>query len=332
MTHTEIIENLKKKIYRPVYVLMGEEPYFIDLISDYIADNVLPESEKSFNQTILYGKDTTSDMLITIARRFPMMSAYQVVILKEAQLFDKLEDELLTYIENPLNSTILVICYKYKTLDKRKKFLKVAAEKGIVFESPKIYENQLGAWISKYIGDNGFKIAPQANAMLAEYLGTQISKVANELDKLMILLPKGATITPADVEKNIGISKEYNIFELQNALGERDIIKSNRIVNYFASNKQTPFPLVIGGLGQYFAKLLKYHFLSDKSKNNAAKALGVSPYFVDTYIKAAKYYSPKKLVEIISMLREFDMKSKGIGNVSSTEGDLLRELTYKILH
>jgi DNA polymerase-3 subunit delta len=333
MTHIEIIQNLKKKIYHPLYVLMGEEPYFIDIIADYIAENILEESERSFNQTILYGKDTDKDTLLTVARRFPMMSANQVVILKEAQYFKDLEDELLTYVENPLKSTILVICYKYKSLDKRKKFVKLAAEKGIVFESPKIYENQLIVWINKYCFDNGYKISPQASAMLAEYLGTEISKVANELDKLMILLPSGATISPIDIEKNIGISKDYNIYELQNAIGEKDILKANRIINHFGANqKQNPIPKTISSLYFYFSKLLKFHFIQDKSKPNISKALGISPYFVDGFLKAAKNYPPKKVVEIVALLREIDMKSKGIGNVSASEIDLQRELIYKILH
>jgi len=333
MTHLEIIQNLKKKIYHPIYVLMGEEPYFIDLISDYIADNVLSEGEKSFNQTILYGKDTVKDTLLTVARRFPMMSANQVVILKEAQYFKDIEDELLSYIENPLNSTILVICYKYKSLDKRKKFVKLAAEKGIVFESPKIYESQLITWINKYCTENDYKISPQASAMLAEYLGTEISKVANELDKLMILLPHGSTISPIDIEKNIGISKDYNIYELQNAIGEKDILKANRIINHFGLNqKQNPIPKTISSLYFYFCKMLKFHFLQDKSRGNITKALGVGPYFVDGFLKAAKNYPPKKIVEIISLLRETDMKSKGVGNVSASEIDLQRELIYKILH
>ena len=333
MTHIEILQNLKKKIYHPIYVLMGEEPYFIDLISDYIANNILEEGERSFNQTILYGKDTDKDSLFTIARRFPMMSANQVVILKEAQYFNNLEEELLSYIENPLNSTILVICYKYKMLDKRKKFVKLAGEKGIVFESPKIYENQLIVWINKYCLDNGYKINPQASAMLAEYLGTEISKVANELDKLMILLPLGTTISPMDIEKNIGISKDYNIYELQNAIGEKDVLKANRIINHFGANqKQNPIPKTISSLYFYFSKLLKYNFLHDKSRSNITKALSVQPYFIDGFLKAAKNYPPQKLVEIIALLREIDMKSKGVGNISASETDLQRELIYKILH
>jgi DNA polymerase-3 subunit delta len=333
MTHLEILQNLKKKIYHPIYILMGEESYFIDLITDYIAENILEEGERSFNQTILYGKDTDKDTLLTVVRRFPMMSTNQVVILKEAQYFKDIEDELLSYIENPLKSTILVICYKYKTLDKRKKFVKLAAEKGIVFESPKIYENQLIVWINKYCFDNGYKISPQASAMLAEYLGTEISKVANELDKLMILLPSGATITPIDIEKNIGISKDYNIYELQNSIGEKDVLKANRIINHFGANqKQNPIPKTISSLYFYFSKLLKYHFLQDKSKQNVTKTLGISPYFVDGFLKAAKNYPPKKVVEIVALLRHIDMKSKGVGNVTASEIDLQREMIYKILH
>jgi DNA polymerase III subunit delta len=333
MTHKEIIENIKKKIFHPVYVLMGEEPYYIDLVSDFIANNVLPEAERSFNQTVLYGKDATKDMVFTVARRFPMMAAYQVVLLKEAQYFKDLEEELLSYVENPMPSTILVICYKYKSIDKRKKFLKVAAEKGIVFDSPKIYENQLISWINQYCSEKNYKIAAQSSALLAEYLGTDISKAANELDKLMILLPEGSTITPSDIEKNIGISKDFNVYELQNAIGEKNVYKTNQIINYFAANpKLNPIPKTVSSLYFYFSKILKYHLMEDKSRNNLPKALGISPYFLDGFLKSAKNYPTKKVVEIISLLRETDMKSKGIGNVSASEIDLQRELIFKILH
>jgi DNA polymerase III subunit delta len=262
-----------------------------------------------------------------------MMSANQVVIVKEAQNLKGLEDGLLSYAENPLMSTILVICYKYKAMDKRKKFLKVAESKGVVFESKKIYENQLIPWMQKYCNDKGYQIAPQALSMLAEYLGTEISKVANELDKLMILLPKSSTITAENIEKNIGISKDFNVFELQNALGDRDILKANRIINYFGSNQNlNPMPVTVGSLYYYFNRLLKFHFLTDKSKANVAKELGISPFFTDNYVKAAKNYPIKKVVEIISILREYDMKSKGMGNVTSPTADLQREMIYKILH
>lgn len=333
MTYNEILQNLQKKVYRPFYILMGDEPYFIDKIADYIAHNILSGDEQSFNQTTLYGKDTDVDTVVSVARRFPMMANNQVVILKEAQNLKGLEDGLLSYVQNPLNSTILVICYKYKSIDKRKKFLKVAAEKGIVFESKKIYENQLAPWIQNYCSDKGYKVHPQAVAMLAEFLGTEISKVANELDKLMILLPAGSTITPADIEKNIGISKDFNVFELQNALGEKDVLKANRIINYFGSNPNlNPIPKTIASLYFYFNRLLKYQLIPDKSRANLVKVLGIQPFFLDSYIKAARIYPTKKVVEIIAILREYDMKSKGIGNVSSSPGDLQREMIYKILH
>jgi DNA polymerase-3 subunit delta len=311
---------------------MGEETYFIDKISDYISDNVLTEAEKGFNQTILYGKDTEPHNIIANARRFPMMSNYQVIIVREAQNIKKIED-LESYAKNPLNSTILVINYKYKTLDKRKTFPKLIDQKGILFEAKKIYDNQLPAWISSYLKNQQYSIAPQAAAMLSEYLGADLGKVVNELDKLIISLPAGTQITPDHIEKNIGISKEFNVYELQNALGERDLLRANRIINYFGANPSSnPIPVVISSLFSYFSKILNYHFLEDKSQNNVASVLQVHPFFVKTYVSAAKNYNIKKLVEIIAILREFDMKSKGWGSVSATPADLQREMIYRILH
>ena len=332
MTFEDIIGNLKKKIYHPIYFLMGEESYYIDKISDYISDNVLTADEKGFNQTILYGKDIEPLQIIVNARRFPMMANQQVIIVREAQNIKKIE-ELEPYVKNPLNSTILVINYKYKTLDKRKTFPKLIEQKGILFESKKIYDNQLPAWIDSYLKSENYTIAPQAAAMLSEYLGTDLSKVANELDKLIISLPEGSQITPDHIEKNIGISKEFNIYELQNALGERNLLKANRIINYFGANpSNNSVPMVISGLFSYFSKILNYHFLEDKSQNNVASVLQVHPFFVKAYTTASKNYNIKKLVEIISILREYDMKSKGWGNVSATPADLQREMIFKILH
>jgi DNA polymerase-3 subunit delta len=311
---------------------MGEETYFIDKISDYISDNVLTDAEKGFNQTILYGKDTEPHQIIANARRFPMMSNYQVIVVREAQNIKKIED-LESYVKNPLSSTILVINYKYKTLDKRKTFPKLIDQKGILFEAKKIYDNQLPAWITSYLKNQQYAIAPQAAAMLSEYLGADLGKVVNELDKLIISLPVGTQITPDHIEKNIGISKEFNVYELQNALGERDLLKANRIINYFGANpSNNPIPVVIASLFSYYSKILNYHFLEDKSQNNVASVLQVHPFFVKTYVAAAKNYNIKKLVEIISILREFDMKSKGWGSVSATHADLQREMIYRILH
>ncbi len=332
MTFEDIISNLKKKIYHPIYFLMGDESYFIDKISDYISDNVLNDAEKSFNQTIMYGKDTEPHQIIANARRFPMMSNHQVIVVREAQNIKKIED-LEPYIKNPLNSTILVINYKYKTLDKRKTFPKLIDQKGILFESKKIYDNQLPTWIGNYLKTQNYTIAPQAAAMLSEYLGADLSKVANELDKLIISVPAGTQISPDHIEKNIGISKEFNVYELQNALGDKNLLKANRIVNYFGANPSSnPMPVIISGLFSYFQKILNYHFLLDKSQNNVASVLQVHPFFVKTYVAAAKNYNIKKLVEIISILREYDMKSKGWGNVSASPADLQREMIYRILH
>ncbi len=349
ITFEEILGNLKKKIYHPVYFLMGEESYFIDIISDYIAENVLTDAEKGFNQTILYGKDLEPQTILSYARRFPMMANYQVIIVREAQNIkdlvskekkaekgkegEKVKLPLELYIENPLKSTILVICYKYKSIDKRTNIAKLLEKTAVLFESKKIYDNQLPAWISSYLKSQQYTISPQAAAMIAEYLGADLSKVVNELDKLIISLPVGAQITPDHIEKNIGISKEFNVFELQNALGERNLLRANRIINYFGANPSSaPFPVIITSLFSYFSKILNYHFLDDKSQNNAASVLGVNPFFVKNYVSAAKSYNIKKLVEIVGILREYDMKSKGWGNVSATPDDLQSEMIYRILH
>lgn len=332
MEYEEIISNLKNKIYHPIYFLMGDESYFIDQISDYITENVLTKTEQDFNQYILYGKDADADTIITYARRFPMMANYQVVVVREAQNIKKIE-ELEPYVNNPLKSTILVINYKYKTIDKRKGFAKMLAKKGVLFESKKIYDNKLPAWINSYLAAQQYSIEPQASAMLSEYLGTDLSKVANELNKLIISFPRKTRITPDHVEKNIGISKDFNVFELQNALGERNILKSNQIINYFAANPTSnPLTKTISNLYYYFMKILTFHFLEDKSQNAVASSLQINPFFVPSYVSAAKQYPVRKVVEIMSVLREFDMKSKGIGNVSSDMADLQKEMIYKILH
>jgi DNA polymerase-3 subunit delta len=332
MEYEEIISNLKNKIYHPIYFLMGDESYFIDQISDYITENVLTKTEQDFNQYILYGKDADADTIITYARRFPMMANYQVVVVREAQNIKKIE-ELEPYVNNPLKSTLLVINYKYKTIDKRKGFAKMLAKKGVLFESKKIYDNKLPAWINSYLAAQQYSIEPQASAMLSEYLGTDLSKVANELNKLIISFPRKTRITPDHVEKNIGISKDFNVFELQNALGERNILKSNQIINYFAANPTSnPLTKTISNLYYYFMKILTFHFLEDKSQNAVASSLQINPFFVPSYVSAAKQYPVRKVVEIMSVLREFDMKSKGIGNVSSDMADLQKEMIYKILH
>lgn len=333
ITYEEIISDLKKRIFKPVYFLAGEEPYYIDLITDYIEDKVLPEAEKAFNQVVFYGEDTSVPSIIETSRRFPMMSSHQVVIIKEAQTLKKIE-ELILYLEKPLLSTILVINYKYKVIDKRTKLFKALENYAVYFESGKLRDYQIPPWIEKYLMTKGIKTDPSASAMLTEYLGTDLHKIANELDKLIITLPEGKPIiTTSMIEKNIGISKEYNNFELQKAIGEKNILRANMIVHYFNNNpKDNPITLSIASLFSLFSKLLLYHYLTDKSKNNVASVLKVNPYFVKDYETAVSKYNASKTVQIISLLRTYDMKSKGFGDLSSEPGELLKELIFRILH
>ena len=332
MEFNDILSDLKSKKYKPVYFLSGEEPYFIDRISDFIEKKVLDESEREFNQTVLYGRDTDVGTIIGEAKRYPMMSDRMVVIVKEAQNIKNIED-LDAYVNNPLDSTLLVICYKYKTLDKRKAFPKTVAKKGVLFESKKLYENKIPDWISGYLKEKKYTVTPKSSQLLTEYLGTDLAKIVNELDKLMINLPPGTEITPDHIQQNIGISKDFNTFELNDALSKRDIVKANQIVNYFASNsKDHPIPVTIASLNTFFVKLLRYHFLEDKSKDAAARALGVHPFFVSDYINAAKNYPTAKIKSIVSNLREYDLRSKGVDNASADEGELMKELIWKILH
>lgn len=328
-----VMSGLKNRNFKPVYFLAGDEPYYIDLISDYIEDKILPESEKAFNQIVIYGDDTSVPAIIDSARRFPMMSSHQVIIVKEAQSLKKIED-LSIYLEKPLHSTILVIAYKYKTLDKRTKLVKLLETGGVYFESPMMRDYQIPGWIEKYLMAKGIRTDPSSSAMLTEYLGTDLHKISNELDKLIITLPAGKPVITTDlIEKNIGISKEYNNFELQKAIGERNVLKANMIVNYFADNpKDNPIMLTISSIFGFFSKLLVFHSLKDKSKQNVAGALKVNPYFVKDYEYAAAKYNVAKTMYIISLLRIYDMRSKGFEDPGTDPGDLLKELIYKILH
>jgi DNA polymerase III subunit delta len=329
----ELMSDLKKRIFKPVYFLAGDEPYYIDQVTDFIEDKVLSDSEKAFNQVIIYGDDTNINSIIDTARRFPMMSSHQVVIVKEAQSLKKLED-LLFYIERPLLSTILVFNYKYKVIDKRTKLYKTLEMQGAYFESMRLRDYQVPPWIERYLMVKGIKIDPEASAMLTEFLGADLHKIVNELDKLLITLPAGKPlITTGLIERNIGISKDYNNFELQKALGEKNILKANMIIRYFADNpKDNPVNLTIASIFSFFTKLLSYHYLTDKSKNNVASVLKINPYFVRDYETSAIKYNALKTVQIISLLRTYDMKTKGFGDVSTGPGDLLKELVYKILH
>jgi len=333
MDYSQIITDLKNKIYSPVYFFEGEEPFFMDRISDFILANVLTEDEKGFNQTILYGKDLSLDSIMTAAKRFPMMAERQVVVIREAQNIKNIED-LAPYVEKPMRSTILVFNYKYKTIDKRKKLYKALQKNGVYLESKPLYENQVPAWISKYLKEKNLGIDPRAAQMITDFVGSDLQRIVNELEKVTISIVPGTSIMPEDIEKNIGISKEFNTFELQNALGNKDILKSNRIINYFIDNEKLhPLTVIIGMLVTYFRKLLIYHSIENKSDRTiVSQKLGVNPFFINDYANAARNYSLDKAVLIISMMREYDLRSKGARGGSTANSDLLRELVFRILH
>ncbi|HEX8575509.1 MAG TPA: DNA polymerase III subunit delta [Flavobacterium sp.] len=329
----KIVADIKAGHIKPIYFLMGEEPYYIDKLSDFIEQNVLSEDEKGFNQTVLYGRDVTIEDIISTAKRYPMMAERQVVIVKEAQELIRTIDKLESYAENPMPSTVLVLCYKYKTLDKRKKLIKFVDKNGLVFESKKLYDNQIGQWISRVLQGKGFTIDPKANAMLVEFLGTDLSKIANELDKLQIILPKGTTILPKHIEDNIGFSKDFNVFELRKAIGERNQLKAYKIVYYFANNpKSNPMVVTTSQIFSFFVQLLKYHGLKDKSPAHVAKVIGVSPYFLKDYDIALRNYPMKKVSQIVAVLRDIDVKSKGVGANALSHSDLLKEMLIKIFN
>jgi DNA polymerase-3 subunit delta len=332
-TYNQILKDIKSKKFAPIYLLMGDEAYFIDQITQAIADNVLTPDERAFNMMLLFGEDTEVSNLDNTARRYPMMAKYQVVIVKEAQKLKRIDD-LVHYASKPSPTTILVLAYKYGTVAKNKKLYKAIDTNGVVLESKKLYDNQLPEWINEYFHEREYKIEPVAAAMIADNLGADLSKVANELDKLCMLVPKNQTISPADVERNIGISKDYNNFELQKIIGKKDVVKANQIINYFAQNQKDHHILAtLSALFSYFEKLLKYHSLPDKNnRQEVAAALKVNPFFVKEYQDAARFYPLSKTIAAISILREYDMKSKGYGTNNPNAGDLLKELVFKIMH
>ncbi|MEL6812613.1 MAG: DNA polymerase III subunit delta [Bacteroidota bacterium] len=325
----QIINDIKQGSIAPIYFLMGEEPYYIDGITQYIENNILSEEEKGFNQMVLYGRDVGIEDIVSNAKRYPMMAERQVVIVKEAQDLSRTIENLVSYAENPQPTTVLVLCYKYKKLDARKKLTKALKKNAVLFESKKLYENQVPDWIRRVMVGKGYTISPKAAQMLTEFLGNDLSKVNNELEKLQLICKPGEEITPQLIEENIGISKDFNNFELQNAIGIKDVKKAFSIVQYFAQNpKNHPLVMTVALLYSFFSKLLKYHSLTDKSL--APKALGVNPYFIKDYQLAARNYPMKKVSAIISAIRQVDMKSKGVGAANLPQGDLLKELLVTI--
>ena len=332
MDYKLIIKQIEAKQFEKIYFLHGEEAYYIDAITDAILEHALEDHERDFNQTILYGKDADALSLISEAKGYPMMAERRVVVLKEAQDFKGMED-LLSYFEAPSSETVFVINYKYKAYDSRKKSIKAAAKNGLVFKSEKVKEYKLTDWISSFVKDKGFGITPKASMLLAEFLGNDLSKIINELDKLAILVEAGTTINEIHIEENIGISKDYNVFELTNAIAIRDITKAMTIVDYFDHNpKATSIIVVISNMFNQFSRLMKIHFMENKSKEAVASALKVHPFVASQMIQSSKIYNPKKIAANIAILHEYDLKSKGINNSSFGEGELMKEMVYRLMH
>ena len=334
LTSDDILKELRAKQYRPVYYLMGEEPYYIDVISDYIEGHVLTDTEKEFNLTVVYGADVDIATIINAAKRYPMMSEHQVVIVKEAQSVRGME-ELVYYLQKPLLSTILVICHKHGVLDRRKKLATEIERTGILFESKKLRDTQLPGFITTYLKRKGVDIEPKDTALLTEFVGADLSRMAGELEKLIITLPKGTTrVTPEQIERNIGISKDYNNFELRSALVEKDVLKANRIIKYFEENpKNNPIQMTLSVLFGFFSNLMVAYYAPEKSEQGVASYLGLkTPWQAREYLAAMRRYSGVKTMQIIGEIRNADALSKGVNNSSISNGDILRELIFKILH
>lgn len=336
--YTEIIKDINQGTFAPVYFLQGEETFFIDHIISLIEKTALDESQKSFNQLVLYGKDTTLTDIIGAARRYPMMGERQVVIVKEAQEIREWSKEdkqtlVLNYLENPLASTLLVFGYKYKSLDKRTKLGKAMEKNSVFLNAKKMYDNKVPDWIRGFCSSRGVKIEEQGVMMLSENIGNNLQRLANEIEKLLLNVKEGEAINAQMIQKYVGISKDYNIFELQKCLSTLNRVKALKIINYFAANpSNNPLVLTIYSLFSYFSKLLLIHHSSDKSERAIASLIGVNPFFVKEYLVAARNYPLNKVVQNIQHLHEADLQSKGIGYATKKEGPVLTELVYKLMN
>lgn len=328
----ELIKEVKTGALKPVYFLCGEESYAIDLVADYMQNNILDAAAKEFDQHVLYGNDMSAEQIVDVAKQFPMLSPRQLVIFREAQLVKNL-DALSSYADKPLASTVLVVVYRKKP-DKRSKFYKQMDKQGGVLNSEKVPDYKVKTWIQSFIKEKDLAINPREAELLADYLGNDLSKVANEVDKMVLTLKPGSkTITADHIETNIGISKNFNNFELKDAVSSRDVLKINRIIDYFSKNpKNNPLTVSLTVLFNYFSQLMIIHYLPDKSKAGVSSALGMNPYFYAKYMEAMRTYSAGKVFRILTMIREYDARGKGVGNASVSQYELLKELAFKIVH
>ncbi|MBO4307535.1 MAG: DNA polymerase III subunit delta [Bacteroidales bacterium] len=333
ITEKQLVSDLKAGKFAPVYLLTGDENYYIDQVSDFFEKNIIASDFVDFDRTIVYGGETDMLTVISLAQRFPMMSPVQLVLVKEAQnIATKEWDHLAAYLNNPQPTTVLVFCYRHKKLDKRTKGYKAIEKNGVVYEKKKLYDNQIPDWIDHVVTQHGFSITQKGAVLIAESIGNDLGKIANELSKIFISLPKGSLINDDVIEQNIGISKDYNIFELQTALGRRDVLQCNKIVNYFAANpKDNPIQAILPNLYSFFIKVMLYHQEPDKSK--AAALLKVNPFFMKDYETAARNYTLGKLASCIGYLHDADLRSKGVRNNGTvSDGEILKELVFKIIH
>ena len=329
-----ILKDLQNKIFSPIYFLYGEEPYFTDQLASYIEKNALDENVREFNQTVVYGRDVSVKDIIHQARSFPMMGNYQLIIVKEAQEIKKIE-EFEPYLDAPMETTILVISYKYKKLDKRKGFYKklTKSKQSVVYESQRIRDYEVPKWIEKTISQNGYKIHPVAAVILSDHLGNDLNKISNEIEKLMINIKPGSEITETEIEENIGISKDFNIFEFQKSLWQKNALKAQRIVNYFEANpKEHPLQMISVMLHNFFMKIFLYHHIRNLDERKIAAELGINPFFVKDFQQASRVFSTQKTKSIISDIKNLDLKSKGVGSNDAQSYGELKQLVFKIMH
>ncbi|HEX7846663.1 MAG TPA: DNA polymerase III subunit delta [Chitinophagaceae bacterium] len=331
MSVEKIINEWKKGIFKPVYWLEGEEEYYIDKVINYAEHQILNESESSFNLTVFYGRDASWPDVMNACRRYPMFAERQVVVLKEAQQMRDVE-KLEAYVENPLSSTVFVVSYKDKKVDGRTKFAKLLKEKGNLVTTKKMYDNQLPEWTQELIGSKGLSISPKGLALLVDHIGNDLTRIDNEIEKISVNLGKRKTISEEDIEEFIGVSKEFNVFELQGALAKKDLAKAIRIVQYFEANpKAAPIQLVLPSLYSFFSKVFMVFGAGSHDEKTVAAALGVNAWFVKDYMQAANIYTYEGVERVLLLLHNYNLKSVGVNDSGTADASLLKEMVVKMI-